>query len=309
VKRFVFALVALIAAVSSANAWNNKGHMVVARLAWKELTPDERAKVVQFLEKHPHFEEFLKDDKPGNMTQDEWVFLRAATWADWVKAGPASRRKFSRPQAHFVNLPFVPPESAVNPPPFAEKNVIQQINESKLKARAGGSQEERAVEFTWLFHLVGDIHQPLHCITLFSDDFPHGDRGGNRALIRNDGRVVQMHRFWDGLLGRPTTLSSIGSTVLEIETMVQNNPNALNADLAAHQTPAEWAKESFELGKRIAYLNGRLRPANDDDDPTDPVIPTVPDDYAENAGETARFCVAKAGKRLAQVLREVLASN
>jgi len=31
---------------------------------------------------------------------------------------------------------------------------------------------------TWLFHLIGDIHQPLHSTALFSTKlFPEGDRG------------------------------------------------------------------------------------------------------------------------------------
>ncbi len=307
-KRSILSLMMLVAAVSSVHAWNDKGHMVVARLAWKELSPAERAKVIQFLAAHPHSDEFLKAQRPANIPQDEWVFMRAATWSDWIRGGPASRRKFHRGPWHFVNLPFVQEGSEVTPPAVADTNVIKQISASKLIARTG-NQEERALHLCWLFHLVGDIHQPLHCITLFSDDFPEGDRGGNRSLIRVDGRVVQMHRFWDGLLGKPTTLSSIGNTVLEIETLVQNSPDAVTGDLTAHKTPEEWAQESFDLGKRYAYLKGQLRPANNDEDPRDAAIPTVPDAYAEEAGEIARYCVAKAGKRLAQVIREVLAAN
>src|SRR5262249_10854468 len=148
--------------------------------------------------------------------------------------------------------------------------------------------------------------QPLHCINRFADDFPQGDRGGNSAVIRIDGRMVHMHPFWDGLLGTATTLSSISSTVLEIETMVQANSTTLKNDLANHPTPKDWAKEGSDLGKRFAYLTGDRRPANADNDPQGDMIPNVPSHYAEEAGETARYCVAKGGKRLAQVIREVL---
>jgi hypothetical protein len=75
VKRFIVALIALCEIASSASAWNNKGHMVVARVAWNELKPEEQAKVIDILNAHPHYEEFLKGQRPL-FPEDERVFLR-----------------------------------------------------------------------------------------------------------------------------------------------------------------------------------------------------------------------------------------
>ena len=36
-----------------------------------------------------------------------------------------------------------------------------------------------------LIHMVGDIHQPSHCITLYNTQFPQGDRGGTRFKIKH----------------------------------------------------------------------------------------------------------------------------
>src|SRR5262249_54722897 len=44
--------------------------------------------------------------------------------------------------------------------------------------------ERKAIALAWLFHLVGDIHQPLHTVQLFTVDYPHGDRGGNEICVR-----------------------------------------------------------------------------------------------------------------------------
>ena len=52
-KRFIVSLIALCGIVSSASAWNNQGHMVVARIAWNELKPEERTKVIDILKAHP----------------------------------------------------------------------------------------------------------------------------------------------------------------------------------------------------------------------------------------------------------------
>ena len=38
----------------------------------------------------------------------------------------------------------------------------------------------------FLIHFIGDLHQPLHIITMYSDNFlpPGGDNGGNSFLIQ-----------------------------------------------------------------------------------------------------------------------------
>jgi hypothetical protein len=33
-------------------------------------------------------------------------------------------------------------------------------------------------------HLIGDAHQPLHAIELYTSAFPHGDEGGNSIKAR-----------------------------------------------------------------------------------------------------------------------------
>ncbi len=265
--RAVLTIAALAAVAGPAGAWNNKGHMVVARLAWKELTPAERTKVIKILAAHPHLDEFLRDDRPSNIAEDEWVFMRAATWADWVRSGPPARKKFHEANRHFTNIPFAHPAGSVEPPGPAQMNVVVGLTKAKQEVLGGGDQVKRAVELTWIFHLVGDIHQPLHCAALFGPDFPHGDRGGTRAKFRSENKLVQLHSFWDGLLGQSTSLSSIGSTVLEIDTLLKDFPDVVKSDLENHKTFEAWATEGFETAKKHSYLNGKLPLVNVDDDP------------------------------------------
>lgn len=69
-RRVLAAILVLILA-SSASAWNAKGHMVIARIVWLKLTPDQRGKVTDILKRHPHFDEFLSADRPENFPEDE----------------------------------------------------------------------------------------------------------------------------------------------------------------------------------------------------------------------------------------------
>ena len=77
------------------------------------------------------------------------------------------------------------------------------------KAR-GTSGQEKAIYLCWVMHLIGDIHQPLHSVSLFCEAFPKGDHGGNDSLYRLGGRrIIKLHQFWDDLLGKSVTRSSV----------------------------------------------------------------------------------------------------
>jgi hypothetical protein len=51
-----------------------------------------------------------------------------------------------------------------------------------------------------LIHYVGDIHQPLHAISRFNEDFPIGDRGGNEFTLPSKDQVTNLHSLWDSVL-------------------------------------------------------------------------------------------------------------
>ena len=151
----------------------------------------------------------------------EWVIPRAAVWSDWVRPrhkgsetdprGP-SVTKYSREEQHYVDWPFVDPKDAAF---FAGKTLIppdrtdvicalrQSCNDFRSRNAAA---EDKAVAICWIFHLVGDIHQPLHNTEYFSrkEGLQQGDQGGNRFGLKINGRKWKLHAFWDDLLGEDT---------------------------------------------------------------------------------------------------------
>jgi len=78
-------------------------------------------------------------------------------------------------------------------------------------------EEERAVDLLWVFHLLGDMHQPCHCAQLFTANaLPNGDRGANQIFIfgiqsqTSEARSDALHAFWDGLFnGKTNTQADI----------------------------------------------------------------------------------------------------
>ena len=81
-------------------------------------------------------------------------------------------------------------------PPPGQENIVTRLPVCTDKI-INGSEEEKAVYLCRLFHEVGDIHQPLHCTAVFSEQFPLGDQGGNLARIRITSSPVNLHSFWE----------------------------------------------------------------------------------------------------------------
>ena len=51
-----------------------------------------------------------------------------------------------------------------------------------------------------LIHYVGDIHQPLHSTSRFTENHQDGDEGGNFFKIEPVDKINELHALWDSVL-------------------------------------------------------------------------------------------------------------
>ena len=80
------------------------------------------------------------------------------------------------------------------------------------------SNANRAVALCWILHIVGDMHQPLHNVALFSKPyFPNGDRGGNDISVLEGDQTKNLHWWWDGLPNEMEDLSPSARTLRTIQ--------------------------------------------------------------------------------------------
>src|SRR5262245_33190194 len=103
-KTICTTLAMIVVLSPAAQCWNEQWHFLVARLAWLELAPEMRAKVSEVLRAHPHYEEYLTAERPVGVKADEWAFLRAAYWPDWVRSNHTE--EYSKPTWHYVTAAF-----------------------------------------------------------------------------------------------------------------------------------------------------------------------------------------------------------
>ena len=58
----------------------------------------------------------------------------------------------------------------------------------------------RSFALRLIIHLVGDIHQPLHCSNRVTDEYPLGDKGGNSFTLPYHFGTSDLHGVWDALI-------------------------------------------------------------------------------------------------------------
>ncbi|ESQ92523.1 hypothetical protein ABENE_07760 [Asticcacaulis benevestitus DSM 16100 = ATCC BAA-896] len=280
--------------------------MTVAAVAWNHLTPQAKARASALLKLNPNYAKWTTGVAAAD--RDRVAFLEAATFPDEMKDDPATYIKDgytpSDPAAgditgyadkhmhrgwHFINLPFSPDNTALKDP-FGTNAVTQTRKALDILADATASDDAKSYSLTWVLHLVGDLHQPLHATNRLTQAIPGGDTGGNAQTACSDtrpkcGERDSLHGFWDGAVGNSTKVASL-------KILINRLPAASAADLQVTD-PQAWAEESLELAKSVVYQP----PVGDDKGPFKLTL-----GYRKAAGSLAEKRIGLAGERLAILL-------
>lgn len=272
---------ALAAIALEASAWHASGHMTVAEVAYRHLTPKARSRVQALL-------------TAADLDEKCNEFRTASVWADDHKTdadGPW----------HYINIYFRTDGRLPKGKPL-DQNVVWAIK--KFRAELGDTSltaERRGKSLVWLLHFVGDIHQPMHAVAHESDALPKGDRGGNDTkLLPPPGMLPEprnLHFLWDMGAGvfpevvRP--LNETGQrTISRLADLAEKAVEERQVGQDREDDPAVWARESYDLAIRYAY---DLQPNT---------IPTSM--YLERCRQLSLWRVGMAGLRLARLINAAL---
>ena len=329
-RRYASAAILLALVLPSQSfAWNFVGHELVARIAWDQLTPHAREQVRLLIRQHPALKADLIKDMPADFgDKDMYAFIVSATWPDIIRSQMDPwHEKYHHPTWHYIDMPFIMPGtdlsklSNVEAGPFQwipgtdPTNVVQAMQKCEKDLRDPDlAGPEKAIALSWYLHLVGDVHQPLHANSLFSDRFPTGDKGGNGSFIRAPILTTQpslipiselitphgvnlMHN--DGSkpapMKTPATLPAdepinlhafwdnifgriappVVLDALQKELTTEYPPAALH-QVTADLQYGDWAVESNDFAIRDVRLNGKLETGTQADMAANPAHPTLP---------------------------------
>jgi S1/P1 Nuclease len=164
-----------------ASAWNIPGHMLSGAIAYQILqqeNPGTIEKVKAVLERHPLYANQWQARLQDVPAADHGLvlFMQAARWADDIRSND---KRNHRGPWHYINWPFKPEGQPATvqirePEPV---NILTALAENESIVNNNSDPQRKAVALAWLFHLVGDIHQPLHTAQLFTIEYPQGRPG------------------------------------------------------------------------------------------------------------------------------------
>jgi hypothetical protein len=162
------------------------------------------------------------------------------------------------------------------------------------------AKKERAIYLAWLIHLIGDIHQPHHCGTLFDSPYgkPNGDLGGNLFFVVASGKQTNLHSVWDGALGGGSDFTEINQQAGSLQV---SNPAK---GIALTYNPRAWSLESFNILVKKVRLNGQLKGSTKKGDG----VP-LPDGYTGGMAGIAMQRGATGGYHLGKTIQGLKITN
>ena len=341
--------------------------MLIALLAYDALPESQRAALARLLESHPRYRQDITPALPTELRSDaeraRWAFALASTWPDVARGQP----EYEHGTWHYVNLPLELRHAELVRCREARRNLpasVRRVSELDAARRAAGqpgmpagdsieaalpknlttladpamSLADRALSLSWVLHLVGDAHQPLHGVALFDQaHFATGDRGGNGIVLTGrsflTGRA-SLHAAWDDLLGAD---AAPGALERALRDLWRDPAQVRVARAAAHRLSVEgWIDEGCELARSAVYVPAILRAVSRFEAARDPVSPgatgrptgegappsakpstsastrapskpevSLREAYFEHARLTARQRALAAGLRLAALLQSI----
>jgi hypothetical protein len=249
-KKFVVvsALMASLFTPKQTHAWwGYEGHSIVVHLAMQFVTPEVQKNVLNVL---------------NGMSLDS-----AGNWMDIMRSN--RDYDFMKPW-HYID--FAREKSYT---PSTDENIVNRliIVFNELRHKKVLCAEQVRMDLLILFHLMGDLHQPLH--TGYDEDL-----GGNKVAVQYDTLKTNLHKFWDEDIIRFNKITTADC----IELFKQYN----KVDTIDGIHPLSWMKESRTLLASVYdYPNF-----------------TITDAYLQKNGEIVKRQLLLAGLRLAAILNK-----
>lgn len=178
--------------------WGCEGHQTIAIIAEKHMTPHALEMANRLLHSEPI------DPALSRFCASRGLDLLAdsSNWADDLKS--------ARPETsvwHYIDIPRGAPQSALAASCPASSGCVTSAIEHQIHLLRSHQTDtrERADALRFIIHLVGDLHQPLHCVS-------NNDEGGNCVPVDFFGNVPveknlqyetyspNLHSIWDSAI-------------------------------------------------------------------------------------------------------------
>jgi hypothetical protein len=253
--------------------WGAQGHRIVGDIAEQFLDARTRAEISRLA---------------GDVS-----LAQLGLWLD-EQRGRLSAAEPGSERWHYDNRPVCRPQATVDSY-CADGNCASHAYREYLAVLRDRSApvESRLFALRVVVHVLADVHQPLHAAD-------NGDRGANQVLVRvgRRSRAKPLHAAWDvDFVKRAMRGAPEGAFAARLAAEHRGARSQIESgDLA------DWMQESYLLARDYAY--GRLPGFVCGEAPRS--VLQLPVEYSDGAADIVSEQLARAGIRLAAVLRATL---
>ncbi|MBA2611204.1 MAG: hypothetical protein H0U95_04480 [Bacteroidetes bacterium] len=233
---------------ASTFAWGAKGHKIIAAIAKQCLEKQVIDSVQKFL---------------GVMSFEE-----ASVWMDEMRSDPSYN--YLKPW-HYVNV-----EKDKTYVKTKDPEVVNQIEIYISLLKEKGERDNDKINFALkiLFHLIGDIHQPLHCGY-------KADKGGNEIELQFKNKNSNLHKVWDSEIIENANITLNDCLLLANKMTAEEKKKIQNNNVEV------WMNESIALLPEVYKFETDIK-----------------QDYIDKNKPVIEKQLVKAGIRLAMVLHQ-----
>jgi len=257
-------------------AWNALGHMIIANIAYQQLKPEVRDKIDNLVT-------YMHQQYP-----DMETFIHLSYWPDAIR----SQKIETYTHWHYINTAISNDGTPLKNLNDTDNAVwaVKHIEAVVKNYRANPYERVRFLSF--LAHIVGDLHQPLHTVSSISTDMPDGDRGGNEYYVRHHNKRVKLHHVWDIGLDEFEGEASKDRVNIITNAIMTQYSEAYFGDQVNQLEPDDWVKEGVNQAKQYVYNT--------------PQNQALSAQYIDQGKVISKQQVALAGYRLAKILNQLM---
>lgn len=293
-----YTLIALVCLSStSVQAWNFQGHVIIAEIAYQNLTPAVREKVDALSEKAfqtmPKKTQRIMGSYKGVSQFAQLAIVpdmirkqsAQSVWKTMGEAMPSSLNQWDDKKTskwHYINEVY-PVSSDCN---FVRKPNLKLVTHALY---ADFKQHPQAASMMFLSHMTGDAHQPMHSVaTSMSRYWCKSDLGGNKYPLNAPEK--NLHHLWDNGLGLLKNKNDIDDLAVSLQ---QAYP-VTEIDLGSPANVDQWLAESYQLADFAYSVKEDAKPNKA---------------YYQKGQEQVKQRLVLAGYRLADALNAVQAER
>jgi hypothetical protein len=320
-KHMVTTTLGLLCLASRVLAWDAVGHTQIADIAWSKLTPHAKSEITAILmQGDPRYRPV--SEKESDVRD---AFRRASVYADVIKGDRTTQYEEIIPKMNLLFFTTAKPDpknredelcktwhyydtpirDKAGNHPAPESNALKAMTmaRAEMTKLEAAPVKDRKMQCWWLYwmeHVVGDLHQPLHCVSSYEFQ-ADGDAGGNKIQVLTDpaqpDRRNRLHGYWDGGIARAIGADKQNSLSPNIEDVTKRwseDPTLKPSDKdAANLNVSAWIATGAKQADAIVYKDLKQ----------DAPLPTG---YADTQILLCKHEAVLAGTRLANLLNSLL---